>query len=356
MNIEKEVLYIRKRWIIFTVLFLIAVGLLFWLIGSPRAPAEASGFTGEYAISENDDRLLYVINTDKGQEVYVRSEDQKDEMIYQSEEQMEITTPLFTEDERVMFVETTGAPEEPPGEQEFQRVFSNIVSVDIENDKSSVLLEVRGWITTILQEDPDDSIIVDGVLVSTDEEPVTVFQSYESSLFTLDSDKELERIRTFDAYSPGSLQLVDNGNKLRMVLPDDYEDVSSESMFESTERIYEMDIEQPDKLEVLSKVSSEVPISSFITLDDNNELIYQTIMNWEADENYEYDLVEYDAAAKEEGSRLYVDGDIWPSSLRYHDGDIYYAKRTRDSMSRNTFALYHYDRHKEKEEKITLSK
>lgn len=356
MNILKEVPYIRKRWIIFAVLFLIAVGLFFWFMGSSRAPAEASGFTGEYAISENDDRLAYVINTDKGQEVYVRSEDQKDEMIYQSEEQMEITTPLFTRDNQVMFVETTGAPDEPPGEQEFQQVFSNIISVDIENENTSVLLEARGWITTILQENPDDPIIVDGVLVSTEEEPETGFQSYESSLFTLDSSKELERIHTFDAYSPGSLQLVDNGDKLRMVLSDDYEDVSPESMFEATDRIYEMDIEQPDQLEVLSKESSDVPISSFITLDDNNELIYQTIMNWEANENYEYDLVEYDAAAKEEGSRLYVDGDIWPSSLQYHDGDIYYAKRTRDSMSRNKFALYHYDRHAEKEEKITLSK
>ncbi|WP_240377330.1 hypothetical protein [Bacillus piscicola] len=311
-------------------------------------------FTGEYDLGK-EDQLLYVTAQNGVQSLFVQSEDGVSQLVYESEEGREILSPVFSGEEEVTFISTTGAPEEPPGEQEFQLVYSDVMTVNTETGKKTNVLHARGFMEEILYDATHDRMIVNGVHLSTSTEPEAGFIPFESDLYTLKRDGNWEKIRSFEAYAPGSLRLVDDGKKLLMILPDDFAKSTPESMFQATERIYEMEIDDPAALDLVSKKKSDIPISEFVLFEDETTLLYQTIMNWGEGGKFLYDLVWFDRAEKEEGDRLHINEAVMNSKLNEHETFLYYVKMSQKANQTNQYNLFRFALNGEKgEEEIKI--
>ncbi|MFC3040818.1 hypothetical protein ACFOGI_11220 [Virgibacillus xinjiangensis] len=340
--------------ILFVIIILLTGGLI--TAGEMITSKEEAkpAFTGEFSIGENN-RLVYVMEEGDAQHLYVQSENGESQHVYESEGNLEIRSPLFTGENTIAFISTTGAPEGSPGEQEFQLVHSDVISVQIESGEEKTLLEARGLMTGLVYDDANSRIIANGVHISTDKEPEEGFIPYASGLYTLSMEGEFEEIRTIDTYSPGSLQITEDGKKLLMILPDDFEDATPESMFEATERIFEMEIEKPSEMEVVSKEGSDIPISEFVLFKNGTTLLYQTIMNWGDGGNYLYDHVWFDRSKQEEGERLHINEPVLHSMLNDEETWLYYVRSSRKSNQDEQYDLYRFDlKGDRKEEQVNL--
>ncbi|SFE74651.1 hypothetical protein [Alteribacillus iranensis] len=311
-------------------------------------------FTGEYSLGPNDE-LAYVIERKGVHTLFAQMGDGHPAPVYQAEEEWEIHAPVFTGETEITFVETTGEPKEPPGKQEFQLVHSDVKTATVENGETTTVLDARGYITELLYDDAKDRLIVNGVHMSTEKKPEVGFIPYESALYILSRDGDVEKIRSFDAYSPGSLQITKEGEHLFMILPDDFEEVTPESMFEATERIYEMKIDDLSALQVVSKEDSDIPISEFVLVGDGTQMLYQTIMNWGEGGTYLYDTVWFDRSTKKEGKRLHINEAVMNAKLNEEGSWLYYVKMSQKADQTRQYGLYRFDvTGEKKEEKLNI--
>ncbi|MGY4691642.1 hypothetical protein [Salibacterium sp. K-3] len=310
-------------------------------------------FTGEYSVAP-DGRIAYVMESSGTQTLYVQERGAERSGIYTAEKSKKLWSPAFNENGDVSVVQTSGYPEGGPGEQEFQLAHSDIVTVSAEGGKVETVLQARGLITGLVKDPAHERWIVNGIHLSTQGEPETGFKPLQSGLYTLKPDGSFEEIRSFDAYSPSSLSLSEDGEKMLMILPDDFENVTRDSMFESVERIYEMNIENPEDMTVISNKKSEVPISEVVRLEDQNKLLYQTIMNYGEGGMYDYDMMWFDPDSKEEGERLHINESIQGTQLSRGNTKLYYVKKSRKSDQTEVFHLFRYDLNSGEEEQVTL--
>lgn len=337
--------------ITFTVILLVSVGLLITGIVYNANVEAQPRFTGEYHVRK--EQLLYVMEASDTETLYYQSDEGEVKELYETEKELKIESPIFTGEKEVSFVLTTGAPDEPPGKQEFQLVHSDVVTVGLEHKDPVIRLDARGYITDLIYDEANNRMLVSGVHMSTEEQPEPGFIPYASTLYSLGNKGELNKIREFDAYSPGSLQLAENGEFLYMILPDDFENVSPESMFQSTERIFKMSLAEPNELEVVSKEDSEVPISEFVLLEEENRILYQTIMNYGDGGRFLYDHIWYEMSESKEGERLYLNEAVMNSKLA--GNALYYTKMDRRANNTQVYSLYRYELSGGKaEEKIQL--
>ncbi|MDQ0159470.1 hypothetical protein [Alkalibacillus salilacus] len=311
-------------------------------------------FTGEYNIGP-DGRIAYVMETDGRQTLYVKGPDAKRIEVYTAEESKELWSPVFNDNGDFSVIETTGYPEAPPGEQEFQLEHSDVHTISAEGGDIETVLQARGVITDLVKDPAQMRWIINGIHLSTEGEPEEGFKPYASGLYTLKPNGNFEEIQSFETYSPSSLSIADNGKRMLMVLPDDYENATPDSMFESVERIYEMNIEKPEEMKVISNKNSEVPISEVVWMEDQNKLLYQTIMNYGEDGLYEYDMVSYDRASGKEGDRLRINDSVQHAKLSRDNTLLYYVKEKSEANQSESYELFRYHLDNGEEEKIELS-
>ncbi|MFZ4453948.1 hypothetical protein [Salibacterium aidingense] len=318
-----------------------------------KSSEEASpSFTGEYSVGA-DGTLAYVTESDGIQTLHVAVGEGGSRHVYIADDSKEIWAPVFNGEDELAFVETTGYPDAPEGEQEFQLEYSDVRTVSVEGGEPETVLQVRGVITDLVNDPARERWIVNGIHLHTDEKPEEGFIPYSSGLYTLRPDGSFEEIRSFDTYSPGSLQISEDGEKMLMILADDFENATPDSMFEATERIYEMEIDQPEEMAVVSDEAKDIPVSEVAAVDENR-LLYQTIMNYGEGGTFEYDFVWYDRGAKEEGDRLHINEAVQETQLGDDDTWLYYVKRSRKSDQTEVFELFRYDLESGEEEKVKL--
>ncbi|WP_411954491.1 hypothetical protein ACKXGF_01160 [Alkalibacillus sp. S2W] len=310
-------------------------------------------FTGEYNVA-SDGRIAYVMESDGRQTLYLKDREAEHLEVYAAEESKKLWSPVFNENGDLSVVETTGYPEAPSGKQEFQLEHSDVHTISEEGGDVETVLQVRGVITDLVKDPAHNRWIINGIHLSTQGEPEEGFIPYASGLYTLKPNGDFEEIQSFETYSPSSLSIAENGKRMLMVLPDDYENATPDSMFESVERIYEMNIEKPEEMKVISNKDSEVPISEVVWMENQNKLLYQTIMNYGEDGLYEYDMVSYDRSSEEEGDRLRINDSVQHAKLRRDNTLLYYVKEVSEGNQSETFELFQYRLESGEEEKVEL--
>ncbi|SFQ29367.1 hypothetical protein [Salibacterium halotolerans] len=312
-------------------------------------------FTGEYSVA-SDGRIAYVMESSGTQTLYVKERGAERSGIYTAEESKKLWSPAFNENGDVSVIETTGYPEGGPGEQEFQLAHSDVLRVSAEGGKKETVLQARGVLTVLKKDPAHERLIVKGIHVSTQGKPEEGFKPMESGLYTLKPDGAFEEIRTFDTYSPGSLSISSDGSKMLMILPDDYKNATPESMFESVQRIYEMNIAEPGQLSLVPLKHNDIPVSEVVQLEKENKLLVQTIMNYgEGDPLFQYDMVTFDRAAGEKGERLGINESVQHAQLNQGESGMYYIKEKDRQTQQQRYELYHYHLESGEEEKIELT-
>ncbi|MFD2706231.1 hypothetical protein [Salibacterium lacus] len=312
-------------------------------------------FTGEYSVAP-DGRIAYVMESNGSQTLYVKGRESERSGVYTAEESQKLWSPVFNENGDLSVIETSGYPEGAPGEQEFQLAHSDIVTISAEGGKIETVLQARGVLTNLKKDPAHERLFVQGIHVSTQGEPEEGFKPMESGLYTLKPDGVFEEIRTFDTYSPGSLSISNNGEKMLMILADDYKNATPDSMFESVQRIYEMNIAEPGKLNPVPLENNDVPVSEVVQLEKENKLLVQTIMNYgEGDPLFQYDMVTFDRATGEKGERLGINESVQHTQLSQGESEIYYSKEKDRQNQQQSFELFRYHLESGEEEKIELT-
>ncbi|WP_010532244.1 hypothetical protein [Lentibacillus jeotgali] len=344
----------KRMLIVFSFIAVVTAGLA--AVGGIVESSENTkpSFTGEYNVAP-DGRIAYVMESDGKQTLYVKGREAERHEVYTAGKSQKLWSPVFNENGDLSIVETTGYSEAPPGEQEFQLEHSDVHTISAEGGKIETVLQARGVITDLVKDPARKRLIINGIHLSTKGEPEEGFMPLTSGLYTLNPDGDLKEIRSFEAYSPSSLSIAENGKRLLMVLPDDYKNATPDSMFKSVQRIYEMNIEKPKEMKVVSNKNSEVPISEVVWMEDKNKLLYQTIMNYGEDGLYEYDMVTYDRASGEVGDRLHINDSVQHAQLSEDNTLLYYVKETSEANQSETFELFQYHLESGEEEKIELS-
>ncbi|WP_158734670.1 hypothetical protein [Alteribacillus sp. YIM 98480] len=337
-----------KKWLIGVLCTAAIMVIAAAAISSESAENIQPAFTGEFTVNHNG-QIAFVLEEEQMQVLYKQTESGV-KRVFEADEDREIKSPVFTEENNLSFIHTTGYPPEPEGEQKFQLEYSDVVQV--EGEDTDELVSMRGVMTDLVVDPTHDRLIIGGILLNIEEAPQEGFIPYSSSLHTLEQDGTLEEIRSFDAYSPDSLQLKEGGENLLMILPDDFENVTPDSMFESTDRIYEMNMDNPQSLKLVSDEDTEIPISEVVISPDNSNLLFQTIMNWNESGDYEYDMVQYDPDLMTEGKRLHIDDSVMNAEV--HNENLYYIKMSRNTNGSNKYALFRFDLASGEEEQINL--
>ncbi|MBM7632839.1 hypothetical protein [Geomicrobium sediminis] len=285
-------------------------------------------FTGEFDVQS--DQLLYALEHEGLEIVFV-----DEEKIYEADPGYQFFDLAFARDE-VLFIHTTGYDDQPAGEGENQLRTSEII-----NDAGDVIVEARGVLNQLVYDETNDELYTGGIQVSQGVEPEQGFEPLDEGFFKVEEDGSLTRI--FDRAMTVH-QVLDEGQFV-VTMYDDYEleERTADSIFDSVSRSYLFD-PNTKEVELLSGEETEVDVSQSVIYED--ELLYQTIMNPNSNENYDYDLVY-------EGERLNIGSAV--GNILLQDDQLYYTKRDQSGYQKKpTVTLHTYDLLQGMEEEVTL--
>ncbi|EZH65958.1 hypothetical protein DH09_14115 [Bacillaceae bacterium JMAK1] len=285
-------------------------------------------FTGEFAV--NGDQLVYAIEHEEKESLLLN-----EETIFEASSEYQLFDPVFAQDQ-VLFIHTTGYDDQPAGEGENQLRTSEII-----NGAGDIIVEARGVLNQLVYDEKNDQLYAGGIHISQGVEPEQGFEPLDEGFFKVEEDGSLTRI--FDRAMTVH-QVLDEGQFV-VTMYDDYEldERTADSIFESISRSYLYD-PNTEEVELLSDEDTEVDVSQSVIYDD--ALLYQTIMNPNSNENYDYDLVY-------EGDRLNVGSAV--GNIQLQDDQLYYTKREQSGFqNKPAFTLYTYDLLQGMEEEVTL--
>lgn len=330
----------NKKKLLLSVGSIVGATILFITISTIVVSSKDSlpAFTGNYDVNTKDE--LIVVNQEKERQSlsFLPTQGQS-QALFEAEEDYTLFSPIFMSDNTVAFIHTSGfEPDKQPGEQRTELAYSTIFTVDVSTNEVTALAETRGILTDLVYIAENDQLLASGENIN--QEDVPAARNGNTTILYEVSNGKLVSIYEGSYTEPGSMQATDDG-ELLMVLPDDQGNWDTDSMFEAIERIYKADpMEKPLSLELVSNENKTEPITDVAQIGD--DLIYQTIMNFHDDGNYDYDLVSYSLEKKEEGDRLRIGSSV--ESLRApNEHTLYYVKRDFDYNGFNQFSLFRYD-------------
>ncbi|GKV56406.1 hypothetical protein NCCP2222_23530 [Sporosarcina sp. NCCP-2222] len=120
-----------------------------------------------------------------------------------------------------------------------------------------------------------------------------------------------------------SLQVAEDGKSVYLRMDDEQEAKTAEDVFESKQRIFNIPLAKPERMEIISNPQSDQDIYDFLLLPEKNEIIYQAVAGTGKNGIFEYELFVYHT---ENGSieQLTALKEHAASPKRGPDGKIYF--------------------------------
>ncbi|MFC4321374.1 PD40 domain-containing protein [Litchfieldia salsa] len=253
-----------------------------------------NGLSNQYDVSSQNKIAYVVYEMGKPQLVLQNEGESEDTVVAEYDEETMILDPSFSSDGSILAYITTNKDKETEliSTVHFYHLEKKTIS-DVFTDASTV---------TEVEFNPDQSSLLylragtfENYSPIVGERPHN-FDVYE---FNLDQKTHIQKTK-LEQYSIYSLNVAQSGDRVFIGRDDDSDVETAEDSFDVKQRIFEIPLENPDEMSVLSDPKRDVSIFSFTITPDGNEVIFQSISNPNDGGIYEYELFTYNLDTKEE--------------------------------------------------------
>lgn len=285
MSKGKKVIFIA----IFSVLLLlIGAGLLFSVSEEERE----DGLTDQFAVF-ND--LLAYVTYEKGaaQLKIVNLEHGDMENVFTGSNDKRLYSPTFSADGLYLAFVLRDKDLE-------NNEHSTIYMYDLVKQEVQILFELDSIVTEVVFSPIGDRLFYLAAGVFTNYSPITGKRPHELDVYSYHlAKKEHEQHTEIDKYSMSSLVIAKDGETVYFQMDDDTQAETAEDIFATKQRIFKMSLDRPGDLTIVSDEEWDADIFDFVLTPSEDEIIFQSISNFDSHDIYQYELYSMDLNTKE---------------------------------------------------------
>lgn len=180
-----------------------------------------------------------------------------------------------------------------------QQTEVRIIDTDSLHDEQLFTLES---IVTEIEFDPknDNQLYYLEAAVFTNYSPIAGKRPHDFDVHSFDRELQTHTDHTnLKAYSMTSLQVASQADAVYVQMFDDEEVETADDVFASVDRIFEIQLAEPNNFKAVSAADSKEDIYDFVLLPEQQQLIYQAAAKTNSQGTFEYELFSYDMKTNE---------------------------------------------------------
>ncbi|MBM7714845.1 DUF5711 family protein [Siminovitchia sp. FSL H7-0308] len=322
----------RRKWlwifvtiVIILTLALIVIGLLF----GKDEKEKQNGLSGDFDISKQG-TIAYVHYLQGKPEIHLYNPEQSLKMkALELENDQIIVDPSFSNDGSTLVYIAANKDSD-------EKLASTVYQYDLEKKEVKELFSVQSAITEIEFSPTGTSLFYLQAEVFKNYSPIASKRPHDFDLHEYRfADKKQMKHTNLKKYSMESLTIAQDGKSVFVQMPDDEDVNTAEGSFESFQRIFQIPLDQPTNLKVVSNPERKNDIYDFTVVPNKNEFIFQSVSNPDTGETFQYELYTYNAETKEEKQltnlKEYTEGpEIAPGNKIYFMVDKRFGQRNSD--------------------------
>lgn len=336
-----------KKIILFSSLAgMTVIAIILGLFFSKTEDEKINGLSEIFDVSVND-TIAYVSYNKGKPELYMKS-DVDAEKILQLESNEVIWDITFSADgTTLIFVVSPKNAEES--------LESTVYALDVRSLDKKELFHADKLITEI-KFDPKDEQRLFYLAAHTFENysPIAAAYPHDMDVYSFHlSEKKETRETTLESYSMRSLQVSATEQVVYVQMNDDFQAETAEDIFATTQKIFQIPLDQPNDFKVISDENRDVDIYDFAIVPNEDAMIFQSVSNTNSTGTFEYELYYYDWKTKEE-KRLTDLREYAGKPRIATNGDVYFIVDTQFAQSKPKHHLYKMTLNGENIEEIKL--
>lgn len=253
-----------------------------------------AGLTGHFDVSLQE-TIAYVTYEDGKPEIRLYdSANSMDSKIIELEDDKFILDPTFSNNGTTLIYIATNKDLEA-------ELKSSVRQYDLESRVDRELFSVPFAITEIEFSPKGESLFYLQADVFQNYSPIASKRPHDYDVYEYKfSENQSIRHTNFKKYSMNSLKITGDGKSVFVQMLDDAHVETAEDSFNTIQRIFQIPLEQPTNLKVISDPNRQVDIFDFVFVPNENEIIYQSISNKDSGGIFQYELYKYNSETKEE--------------------------------------------------------
>ena len=246
-----------------------------------------NGLANHYDVSFQN-AIAYVTYKEGKPQLFLHNEGESvDTVVAEYDEETTILDPTFSHDGSILAYITTNKDKDT-------ELISTVHFYNMENRAITDLFTDPSTITEIEFKPDHSSLLYLRAGTFENYSPITGkdlidFDVYEFNL----NQKSHEQKTNLQQYSIYSLNVSSSGDSVYIGRDDDSDVKTAEDSFQVKQRVFEIPLDHPVEMPIISDSKREVSIFSFTITPDGKELIFQSISNPNDGGTFEYELYKY---------------------------------------------------------------
>lgn len=287
----------KKKNLMFLILFLCGLTGVLVVLGiffNKTENEKQNGLSNQYDVSSQNE-IAYVTYKEGEPQLFLHNEGKSmDTVLAEYDEETMILDPTFSNDGSTLAYITTNKNKET-------ELTSTVHFYAMEKKEITDVFTDSSTITELEFKPDGSSLLYLSAGTYENYSPITGKRPHDFDVYEFDLNEELhERKTNLQQYSIYSLNVAPSGDRVYLGRDDDSDVKSAEDSFQVKQRIFEIPLDHPEEMSVISDPEREVSIFSFTITPTGKEFIFQSISNDEEGGTYEYELYKYNFESKEE--------------------------------------------------------
>lgn len=276
----KKSLVILLSFIAFLTFTFIMLGLMF----DKDENEKQAGMTDVYDVSANGD-IAYVVYEKGIAHLLVNN---KEEPLIQLPVEVAITDIAFSDDGR-MLAYTVAEKDLKTSEETELHIY------DLEKQKDEIVYSSDSLITELVfdPKNPDVLFYLQAGIV-TNYSPIASERPHEFDVHSYNlTDKKQTKHTDMKKYSMMSLQVSAEKDSVFVQMDDDEHAETADDIFSTSQRIFEIPLDNPDEKSIISSPVQADDIYDFVIIPESQEIVYQAVGGTDENGSYEYELFKF---------------------------------------------------------------
>ncbi|PLS15368.1 hypothetical protein CVD28_23895 [Bacillus sp. M6-12] len=178
---------------------------------------------------------------------------------------------------------------------------STVHLLDLRTKQVTELFKSEHMVTELDFSPVSDSLFFLGAGTFGNYSPIASKRTHDLDVFEYKlEEKETVQRTSLKKYSMTSLNVSPDGKSVFIQMDDDMDASTPEETFETKQRVFEIALDDPKKLNVVTDPDKEIDITELVLSPSGNELIYQSISNPYEGKTFKYELFSYHLNSKKE--------------------------------------------------------
>ncbi|GAE37220.1 TolB family protein [Halalkalibacter akibai] len=293
-----------------------------------------NGLSNQYDVSSENEIAYVAYEKGKPQLFLHREEEPKHTVVAEYDEETMILDPTFSDDGSILAYITTNKDKET-------ELISTIHFYSLEENTITDVFTDFSTVTEIEFKPDHSSLLYLRAGTFENYSPITGKRPHNFDVYEYNLDQKTHQQKTnLEQYSIYSLNVAKSGDRVFLGRDDDSDAETAEDIFEVKQRIFEIPLDSPEEMSIISDPEREVSIFSFTITPDGNDLIFQTISNPNDGGIFKYELFKYNLETKEE-KQLTRFGDHTSDPVVSADGStIYFMRDKKFAKGNPDYHLY----------------